>query len=95
MLCARCHKNKSVHLFSPCMKRAALQSHVFCRVCVSEMQGYEFGQIGKCKAYLKARGVELKREEDQADALARLKRESEKKHIADLLEKRRKRLAGE
>jgi hypothetical protein len=59
------------------------------------MKGTEFGQIGKGRDALKAKSVALKCEEEQTDSLAKIKREAERKHIAELLENRRKRLAGE
>jgi hypothetical protein len=95
MICAKCHKNKSVHMFSPCMAKFNTSSRVHCRKCVSEMNGNEFGQVGKGRAALKTKSVVLKREEEKADSLAKIKHEAEKKRIAELLENRRKRLAGE
>jgi hypothetical protein len=94
MICARCHKDKSVHMFSPCMAKFNMPSRINCRKCVSEMKGTEFGQIGKGREALKTKSVVMKREEEQADSLAKIKREAERKRIAELLENRRKRLAG-
>ena len=95
MICNICKQDKSDHLFQPCMRKKDEKGRaVYCCKCASEIQGHAFGQIRKGWKLMRAQIALRGREAAKEDSLTKMKRTAEKERIADLLEKRRKRLAG-